>query len=825
MLSQEFQDGLAGLADYVEYESIKADGVMLGKGGQLIGGFLVRGDDQDSATNAELAYLSDRLNAALIRFGSGWMTHADIIRFEAKGYQATGEFEHPLPRMVDQERARKYNSHGKHYESMYGLIVTYVPPLQAESKMRAMMFESSADLRAKQDDLQKKLVQRFDAILNEVQRDLSLVYQAGVQRMKQVHVKNAAGEILQTYDQLVEYCHFCVTGIKQIIQLPRNLWITLDAIIGSQDFTGGNTPRVGRNHIRTVVIEGFPMQSHATILAELDQLPMGYRWSNRFIYFDPDEGRNILDSIRKKWKQKVRGFKDQYANTQRGPVDEDAKNMERQAVQGMGFAASGYVRYGHYTSVVVVMSESAEEADYNAGEVEKLIRGKGFACRIETVNTVEAYFGSLPGHGYENVRRPIVNTVNLGHYMPVTALWQGLETNPCPFYPPNSPPLMSVSTTGSTPMRFGYHVGDVGHSFIGGPNGSGKSTLLNLSAIQHLRYKNAKIRGVDKGRASFIPCNASGGAFYDLGQPEEGMGFCPLKDVDDPNERDWAEDWLEMVMELQKMPMTGKRRKTVRAALQRLAETKDKNERTMTHFVSVLQDEELKDVFRPLTLEGDNTLLDAPADSFEWKPWTMFEIGELFDAGPLRLVPTMLYIMHQIELDLDGSPTLIPLDEGWLLLDHPVMREWLKKWLKTLRKSNAAVLFTTQNISDVGNSSIADVIFENCFTKIFLANKEAKNPDMKKNYSTRGLNDRQIELIAKAVPKRDYYYTSPLGKRTFQLGIDENSLTMAIVGAGGKHDIAAARKLMRAHGDRWVVHWLRERGLKNYAEELDAALS
>ncbi|MFN6986834.1 MAG: heme ABC exporter ATP-binding protein CcmA [Rhizobium oryzihabitans] len=52
---------------------------------------------------------------------------------------------------------------------------------------------------------------------------------------------------------------------------------------------------------------------------------------------------------------------------------------------------------------------------------------------------------------------------------------------PCPFYPPNSPPLMQVAS-GSTPFRLNLHVDDVGHTLIFGPTGSGKSTLLRTVA-------------------------------------------------------------------------------------------------------------------------------------------------------------------------------------------------------------------------------------------------------------------------------------------------------------------------------------------------------
>ena len=44
-----------------------------------------------------------------------------------------------------------------------------------------------------------------------------------------------------------------------------------------------------------------------------------------------------------------------------------------------------------------------------------------------------------------------------------------------------------------------------------------------------------------------------------------------------------------------------------------------------------------------------------------------------------------------------------------------------------------------------------------------------------------GLNDRQIEILARATPKRDYYCQSRRGNRLFELGLGEVALAFAAV--------------------------------------------
>src|SRR5207245_10747921 len=88
-----------------------------------------------------------------------------------------------------------------------------------------------------------------------------------------------------------------------------------------------------------------------------------------------------------------------------------------------------------------------------AREVLKQLQLHGFVARIEEANALEAWLGSLPGHGYQNVRRPMLHTLNLADLLPLTSIWPGLEGNPCPAYPKGSPSLLYAATAGAQPFR------------------------------------------------------------------------------------------------------------------------------------------------------------------------------------------------------------------------------------------------------------------------------------------------------------------------------------------------------------------------------------
>jgi type IV secretion system protein VirB4 len=239
--------------------------------------------------------------------------------------------------------------------------------------------------------------------------------------------------------------------------------------------------------------------------------------------------------------------------------------------------------------------------------------------------------------------------------------------------------------------------------------------------------------------------------------------------------------------------------------------------RTLTEFVAELQDDDLRQALSHYTLAGPmGSLLDAEEDSLVAGAFQAFEMEHLMNMGEKNIVPVLLYLFRQVELRMDGRPTLVALDECWLMLAHPLFREKVREWLKTWRKKNAVVFLATQELADVMNSPIRDVILASCPTKILLPNPEANETSSRPMYELIGLNDREIQLLAHATVKRDYYYKSPLGRRIFSFGFGPVSLSF--VGASGQDDLRTVRNLINTYGNNWPAHWLRQRGLTAAAD-------
>jgi type IV secretion system protein VirB4 len=181
----------------------------------------------------------------------------------------------------------------------------------------------------------------------------------------------------------------------------------------------------------------------------------------------------------------------------------------------------------------------------------------------------------------------------------------------------------------------------------------------------------------------------------------------------------------------------------------------------------------------------------------------------------------LTYLFRCIERRLDGSPALIGLDEAWALLDDPVFGPKIREWLKTLRRKNASVVFATQSLADVTESRIAPAILESCHARVFLPNARAVEPQGRAAYEQFGLNARQIEMVAHATPKRDYYFQSIQGNRLFELGLGE--ITLAFAGVSQSGDLKRVEAaLAQAGRDGFAAAWLREEHL-DWAADLIGA--
>ena len=301
----------------------------------------------------------------------------------------------------------------------------------------------------------------------------------------------------------------------------------IDALLADQPLTGGLEPMLGSAICAFSRSSASRARPRPGILDDLNRLAFPYRWSTRAIMLDKTDATKLLTKIRRQWfaKRKSIGaiLKEVMTNEASTLLDTDAHNKAMDADAALQELGSDQIGQAFVTATITVWDGDPRAADEKLRLVEKVIQGRDFTCMIETVNAVEAWLGSLPGHVYANVRQPPVSTLNLAHMIPMSAVWAGRRRD----QHFEAPPLLFGKTEGSTPFRFSLHVGDVGHTLVVGPTGAGKSVLLALMALQFRRYPNSQVFAFDFGGSIRAAALAMGGDWHDLGGALSDGGDSP----------------------------------------------------------------------------------------------------------------------------------------------------------------------------------------------------------------------------------------------------------------------------------------------------------
>ena len=788
----EYRRTAARLADYLPWAALVGEGVVLNKDGSFQRTAQLRGPDLDSAVAAELVAVAGRLNNAFRRLGSGWSLFVEAQRHEADGYPES-RFPDAASALLDAERKADFEEAGSHLVSSYFLTFLHLPPAEDAARAESWLYEGRKEAAGDAHEILRTFTDRTNRVL--------------------ALLDGFMPECRWLDDpETLTYLHATVSTRRHRVRVPETP-IYLDALLADQPLTGGLEPRLGDAHLRVLTITGFPTATTPGILDELNRLAFPYRWSTRAILLDKTDATRLLTKIRRQWFAKRKSIaailKEVITNEQSVLVDSDAANKAADADQALQELGADYAGMAYVTATVTVWDADPRTADEKLRVVEKTIQGRDFTCMPESINAVDAWLGSLPGHAYANVRQPPISTLNLAHMIPLSAVWAGPESDEH-FA---APALLYGRTEGSTPFRLSLHVGDVGHTLVVGPTGAGKSVLLALMALQFRRYPRAQVFAFDFGGSIRAATLAMGGDWHDLGGnltegDEASVSLQPLARIDDIPERAWAADWLVAILLREGVQITPEVKEHVWTALTSLASA-PVSERTITGLAVLLQANALKQALRPFCIGGPyGRLLDAETEQLGSASVQAFEIEGLVGTGAAPAV--LSYLFHRIGDRLDGSPTLLIIDEGWLALDDEGFADQLREWLKTLRKKNASVIFATQSLSDIDNSAIAPAIIESCPTRLLLPNERAVEPQITAIYRRFGLNDRQIEILARATPKRDYYCQSRRGNRLFDLGLSEVGL--ALCAASSKTDQTQIDRIFADHGrDGFLAAWLHAR--------------
>lgn len=460
----------------------------------------------------------------------------------------------------------------------------------------------------------------------------------------------------------------------------------------------------------------------------------------------------------------------------------------------LDMAMSGHVAFGPHHLSVLCYHEDLNELERLLSLALAELVNLGINPVREKFIMEQVYWAQLPAN-FEFIGRPAdINTMNLAGFA-------SLHNYPTGKIRGNhwGDAVTVFDTASGTPYFFNFHARDVGHTTIIGPTGAGKTVLLNFLCAQAQKF-NCRIFFFDKDRGAEIFLRAIGGK-YTVIEPGEACHFNPLQLPDTPENRTFIAEWIHALVTVNDEPFTAEDMERI-------------NDAVVGNYKLDKKDRILRNVAPFLGIEGPGTLagrlkmwhsggpfaglFDNATDVIDFSQGNAFgfEMGEIL-RDRATLAPTLLYLFHRINLALDGTPTIIVLDEAWALIDNKIFATRIRDWLKTLRKLNGMVVFATQSVEDATESAISETLIQQTATQIFLPNPKATDAYKQAFMVT----DREFNLLKTTDPGSRYFLVKQ-GKDVVVARIDLSGMDEVInVLSARAETVSILDEVRKTYGD------------------------
>ena len=477
-----------------------------------------------------------------------------------------------------------------------------------------------------------------------------------------------------------------------------------------------------------------------------------------------------------------------------------AVTQVREITDALDLAMSGHIAFGGHHLTIMCVEDNLNALEAAISLVIAELVNVGINPVREKLILEQCYWAQLPANGEFIGRKAKINTLNIAsfaamHNYPVGKIKDN-HWGDC---------VTVFDTTSGTPFYFNFHARDVGHTTIIGPTGAGKTVLMNFLCAQSMKF-NCRLFMFDKDRGAEIFVRALDGQYAHI-DPSKKCYFNPLQMDDSPENRTFIAEWLSSLVSVNEEPLSAEDQQVVLRAIDGAFKLRK-------------EDRVLRNVAAFFGMDGPNTIygrlkqwhsggryceiFDNVEDRVDFFSDSVFgfEMGDVLN-NRVCLVPVLLYLFHRIQMSLDGTPTIIVLDEAWALVDNKIFATKIKDWLKTLRKLNGMVIFATQSVEDAVNSSISDTLIQQTATQIFLPNPKATEPYRKAFM----LSEREFNLLKNTDPGSRYFLVKQ-GKDVVVARIDLSGMDDVISVLSGRAETVGLLDQIRAEVGNNVEDWL-----------------
>ena len=761
---KEKKDIFSPIQEVMPWLGLVRPGVVLNKDGSLMASYAFDGVDLDSVDAERKDQVAAALDHAFKSFDGKMTTWWSVIHSRSTDYPG-GDFANPVSEKIDKLHKGKFIS-GEMFNNRHFLTILYTPDAGMDKFIEKLGFHMNHEgknfvksaIESAKDSLLHRNVYAFD----NAEMDIRIRRFEGVLES----FEGASTMLSMRRLELADYLTFLhdmanPASAGQPVRVPHGQ--VLDGYLPDNFLTVGKDilqfeHASGTMFAASVSIKDWPDSTHPGMLDDLLSVPGEVVVSHMFRFLNHEKSEALIKSARGHHESTMVGLaghiKEALFKTEAAP-DPGKEKLYDDANDALGALTGEGIQYGYYNMTVMAMGKTIREAEETLKSVVSIITRHGFLVIRENLNLYSAWAGTLPGQWAEQVRYGLTSVPNYSDISPVRTLFPGYSVNR--YLSEQSGKLQQALTMFETrygvPYRFNLHQGDVGHLFVVGPAGTGKSVWVNFILSQYQKYSPITVI-FDKDRSCKIPTLLQDGNHIDVTN-----GTVPLNPfvlLKDQKHWAWLKNWVEILITSRGYQMQADDDKNLQHAIESLAAI-GSSHWSLSGLAAHLNSS-LSEQLRAWCRGGEwGMFFDNEEDGFDLGDMTCVEMGELLSYYPQAAGAFMEYAFYRLDQKIDGSrPCIIYVEEAWFMLSEERFMRRLDNWLRTLRKRNALVMMATQSLTEIDDSPIFSSIIDNIPTKIFLPNSQARaHRDI---YIKRfGLTPSQVDEIASAIPKQQYY--------------------------------------------------------------------
>jgi len=454
--------------------------------------------------------------------------------------------------------------------------------------------------------------------------------------------------------------------------------------------------------------------------------------------------------------------------------------------------------YGKLQTTMMIISDTKEQLENDVKLLYERFTDLGQVLVRENIFMEHCFLSQMPGNFKYLCRQKLIDSSRIAGFAALHNYPGGSQAG-------NhwGPAIAILDTVLDTPYFFNFHNGSLGHTLILGPKDSGKTTLVNFLLCQANRIDHRLFYFDFNSKSECFIEALQDSLYLTLGSKnkDQALGLNPIASLkkSPQNLKKFFEslvvfdnDAKNYVNEIKLIP----------EFVQKIAASRDIN--NFSTAIEVFNNEKTPNIYKRLAFWNSKKLshifgFDGQDNIDFSKKKIGLNLSQIINHKPI-LVPVVSYLLDKFQASLDGSPTILVLNDAWQYLENKFLGGLIRQFLEKMKEMNCVVIFVESDLKLVNNSKILEDISTNIASEIYM-------PDSDLGQSYQQIFDISEEVVGiikvMDVVQRNFLFKNSEDSIIFSLNLEHIPEYNKIFSAN-KETIQMMREIKAKNSENWL---------------------